>query len=751
LLALAAAAVVGLVRVVRHGPGGNRAVGPAASPPVDLAEPGGDAQVFSAYAGSASCRGCHREAYDRWTGSHHARAERGVDPGVDRGFFDPARTFTHASQTSATRARGPRLELRTASPGGPAEWFVCERVIGVDPLRQFLVPAAGGRWQATELAVDPRRGDWFNVYGVEDRQPGEWGHWTGRGMNWNQMCAVCHNTRLRKNYQAGADAYATTMAEAGVGCEACHGPMAAHVAWQQPRAQPAPGDPTIRRFDKPLMLSACAPCHARRSELTGEFEPGEHFLDHHSLAIPDASDLYHADGQVRDEDYEYTSFLSSRMGNAGVWCMDCHDPHAGRPRTPDNSLCQRCHGPPIAPAPKINAATHSHHRAGEPGDRCVDCHMPLTVYMARHPRRDHGFTVPDPLLTRQHGIPNACNRCHADQTTAWALQATEQWYGKRMARPTRHRAQIIARARQGELAVLPQLVRLAGEESLPLWRATAASLLEGWATVPAAGRALLTLTRDHDALVRARAARALEPLAGLGDAPAGLALTNLLQDPVRSVRTEAAWSLRRALDTNSVAGRDLVRELRFNLDQPLGVMRLGVFLMDRGQVADALPWMERAVAWDPGSAILRDSLAVCLSTLGRASEAVRQLGEACRLAPRDPAFRFRLGLALNEAGQLSEAVAAFEAAVQLDPAFGRAWYNLGLAQAAAERLEDASLALGRAESLASADPVIPYARATVLARLGRTEEARAAAQRALELRRNFPEAADLLRSLSPRR
>ena len=44
-------------------------------------------------------------------------------------------------------------------------------------------------------------------------------------MNWNSMCAECHNTRVRKNYDAATDSYHTTMAGMGVGCEACHGPL----------------------------------------------------------------------------------------------------------------------------------------------------------------------------------------------------------------------------------------------------------------------------------------------------------------------------------------------------------------------------------------------------------------------------------------------------------------------------------------------------------------------------------------------
>jgi hypothetical protein len=45
----------------------------------------------------------------------------------------------------------------------------------VNPLRQFLVPFPRGRYQVTELAYDPNHPDWFNVYGDEDRRPGELG------------------------------------------------------------------------------------------------------------------------------------------------------------------------------------------------------------------------------------------------------------------------------------------------------------------------------------------------------------------------------------------------------------------------------------------------------------------------------------------------------------------------------------------------------------------------------------------------
>jgi tetratricopeptide (TPR) repeat protein len=85
--------------------------------------------------------------------------------------------------------------------------------------------------------------------------------------------------------------------------------------------------------------------------------------------------------------------------------------------------------------------------------------------------------------------------------------------------------------------------------------------------------------------------------------------------------------------------------------------------------------------------------------------------------------------------------------VKLDPRFARAWYNLGLAQNAAGETDAAIEALLQAESLDPGSPLPPYARATVLARIGRTAEARAALRRALELQPNFSEAKDLLQSL----
>jgi tetratricopeptide (TPR) repeat protein len=692
-----------------------------------------DSAVFAQYAGSASCRDCHEQAYKLWALSHHGLAERPIDSTLDREAFDPPHKFQHGSQTSEARVNNGVFEVITQGQGGEKRAYQAGRVIGVFPLLQYLIPFTNGFWQCTEVAWDPARKEWFNVYGNEDRQPGEWGHWTGRGMTWNFMCASCHNTRLRRNYDPDTDSYRTTMVEPGVGCESCHGPLAKHVAWQKEHPQRGIKDPTVPRFSTNQIIQTCGPCHARRGELTGDFIPGEAFADHYALTIVDDTDIYHPDGQVRDENYEYASFLSSRMWLSGVRCLHCHDPHSMKPKLTGDALCMQCHTSPTPPAPKIDPANHSFHKPGTEGDRCVECHMPLTTYMQRHPRHDHGFTIPDPLLTKQFGIPNACGRCHTNQPVEWAIEWVDKWYGKRMERPTRARAQTIARARLGEASTVPALIQITRDDPIPLWRASASLLLRRWTPQPEVTRALLDSLRDRDPLVRHMAIRSLEPRVS-SDRQIKDAVQRLLDDPVRLVRVQAAWALHATVDTNTIAGRDLMTHLRTGADHPAGAMQIGVFWFDRGQTETAISWFKRAVEWDPYSAPFRDTLAVALSQLGRPDEAVVQLEAACKVAPREAIYHYRLGLALNEAGRLDAAVKALAEAVKLDPDFAQAWYNLGLGYAQQNLLEQSVEALSRAEQLNPTSPQMPYALSTVLARLGRTGEAAEAARRAERLR-----------------
>lgn len=500
-----------------------------------------DRAAFARYAGSHAGADCHREAYDDWFYSHHARAERELHPVRDGQALDPHRVVTNGVELFHLHTAHGRPRMSATFAAGPTHSHLICQAIGVRPPVQYLVPFPGGRLQVTPVAYDPQTQEWFHVFGLEQRQPGEWGYWTGHGMNWNSMCAQCHNTAVRKNHGPSTARYATVMVERGVGCEACHGPMRDHVLWQRQNSGRGKPDPTLPRWSPHQTLDICAGCHSRRTELTGQFRPGDSFEDHYLPAIVDATDTFYPDGQVRDENFEWAAFLGSRMHTAGVSCLDCHPPHGGRLRLPGNLLCLQCHAPGRHPrAPGIDPLTHSRHRPGSSGDQCVQCHMSVTVYMQRHPWHDHGFTIPDPWLTLQFGIPNACNRCHTREAPQWALHPAEQWYGTRLARPERSRTAAIARARTGDPEAWADLLQALAGETNAYWRAVLVQFLGVYLELQPVRTVLSHALVDSKALVRLAAVRAVEQALNRGLNEAVPCLEPLLGDPARSVRVAAA-------------------------------------------------------------------------------------------------------------------------------------------------------------------------------------------------------------------
>ena len=743
----------------RQAPAPTAAARPALEPVAPVIPP--EDETHAQYAGSATCKECHEAAYAGWKDSNHGLAEREYRPEMDGKAFSPKQKLHHYGRDSEAFLDADGVaKILTAGFKGERRAYPVVRVIGNDPLRQFLIAGPGGRLQTCDVSYDPNRSEWFDAFGADQRAPGDWGHWTGQGMNWNAMCAACHNTRLRKNYEPQANSYHTSIAEMSVGCEACHGPMKDHVEWQK---NPPPGyskddlennkrlglaDPTARRFTKPQMLETCAACHSRRSEVTGDLVPGEPYFDHFVLTVTDGTDTYYPDGQVRDENYVYASFLSSRMHHKGVTCGDCHEPHSNKRLIPGNLLCMRCHvSGSEPPAPVIVPETHSPCTPGTPGHDCTSCHMPQTTYMQRHPRRDHGFTIPDPLLTREFGIPNACNRCHTDKSTEWAIAEADKFYGKKLDRPTRHRAILIARARRGEPDARDGLIRMLTSEEIAIWRATACHLLMRWAMDPAATRALLARLEDSSPLVREAAASTLMHQARANHAEVVAAMEKLLDDEIRSVRIAAAWALVGHLDLTTRAGRELTHMLDINSDQPTGRMQLSQFAYLRGDTPAAIRQIRKAIEWDPNSPPFHHDLAVLLSATGDNAGAIKALRDAIKLDPDHPEYEYKLALVLAETGDLTASIRSLEKSVTLDPSFGRAWYNLGLAYSSMNRPDKAIQALLKGEAAEPSDAAIPYARATIHARLGQRAEAIAAASRALQLRPDFPEAVQMLRDL----
>lgn len=332
--------------------------------------------------------------------------------------------FRYAGTTSTFFKRDGKFYVRTDGPDGKLADFEIKYTFGLDPLQQYLIELPGGRIQALSIAWDVPRRRWFHLYPKERIDFRDELDWTRPAQNWNFMCAECHATDLTRNFDPSSRAYRTRWTRLGVGCQACHGPSSRHVEWARAGdkgagAEPSKGLPVnLKGADSTAEIEACARCHARRAPLGDGFRHEHRLMDDYLPALIDEG-LYHADGQILDEVFEYGSFLQSRMHAAGLRCSDCHEPHGLKLRAPGNAVCTTCHtaGPPAA-LPHVNtrelkameydAPNHHFHKPGGPGSRCVDCHAPARTYVVVNPRRDHSFRIPRPDLSVKLGTPNAC-------------------------------------------------------------------------------------------------------------------------------------------------------------------------------------------------------------------------------------------------------------------------------------------------------------------------------------------------------
>ncbi|NBB79599.1 MAG: hypothetical protein GVY36_09160 [Verrucomicrobia bacterium] len=647
-----------------------------------------------AQTGPNACVNCHEQAVEDWKSSHHAKANRPVSVRRDAAAFTPAGQIIESGVTYEMTRVGDAFKLRVIADGGQAEEYDLVGVIGETPIRQYLAHLPGNRFQTMSASYDVINDEWVDVFAGEDRMPGEWGHWKGQGMNWNANCAYCHVTEYEKGFDYEGNIYHSTWIQQGIACAECHTGLEEHLAAAQA------GDYTagLAQLDRVQTQDNCVTCHSRRDQLTADaFLPGDAYHDHFSLSLPDQPGLYYADGQILDEVFVHASFEMSRMSHAGLTCMDCHNPHTLEPILPvqNNMLCMRCHESGVREAPIIEPVEHSFHPQGSTGNQCVECHMSETVYMQVDWRADHGFHSPDPLMTKEHGIPNACNKCHQDETVDWAVEHAEAWYGDKLANSRqRSRARAISQAYANNPAAVPALLDLAQDEEIPAWQATYTGLLANYLPNAQAEDHLRDMLDHESELVRERATVGIARIEN-----GGPALIDKLGDKSRSVRIAASrgMEMRNQEVVDPVAAREWAEYLDFNSDRPQSLFIKANQANRQGKSQkEVLQHVQRAIDLDRVNPEMHHQGAILLSGAGLNKEARKQLFTGWELAPQDPRFPYSLGLLAAESNDLQTAVSYLEETVSMEPDFYRAWYNLSLAYSQLDRPEDARRAMLKA-------------------------------------------------------
>jgi hypothetical protein len=318
------------------------------------------------FAGSEACKKCHSEEYKSWKETWHSKMVRTKKEGILKEVVE--------KWASDGAAEGPTTGNVTKAK------FTLADV-------QYVV---GSRWKQRFLVKNEQTGGMQFLNKQFNRSSSKWENY-GNANDWNTNCGTCHTTGYRileydekfgKHGRTVKDSYS----EMGVGCEACHGPGAKHIAAKGKDKKKTIFNPA--NADIKAQSKVCGYCHIRIENekfMTAQGNPRE------DLPTPKVGDSYKAGddwtlwypeqaiipgirpSQPADKEYsgdlkglfklddhamqngvyeeakhhqQYQGFLQSDHYKKGALsCITCHSPHAGKgklKKVPRDS-CHKCH------------------------------------------------------------------------------------------------------------------------------------------------------------------------------------------------------------------------------------------------------------------------------------------------------------------------------------------------------------------------------------------------------------------------
>ena len=319
---------------------------------------------LKAYAGSATCTPCHSE------GGQANGMTRAATRATDTTFLNLAHSVSVAAGSFRYGlTQGPKGLSLSASSGGKTLIQSMAWVIGDGELGRTFLYQAGGNWQQSRVSFYSKAPKLDVTTGLG--QAVDPGLETALGQQLSaqdaRSCFACHTVHATTS--AGLE---PLHAEAGLGCEACHGPAREHVSQMGGQAATRPaalhtGDAPMAGVFDPSRLSPedsidfCGACH--RTSADARLSTGQAF----GLAV------------VRFQPYRLQESKCWRATkDERLTCVACHNPHQPlvRGAAAYDGKCLQCHS---------GAATeHAALVCPKATTNCVSCHMPKVPVASMH-------------------------------------------------------------------------------------------------------------------------------------------------------------------------------------------------------------------------------------------------------------------------------------------------------------------------------------------------------------------------------
>ncbi len=702
----------------------------------------------SRFLGDQKCKECHEQEFKKWQGSHHDKAMQIADSTTVLANFNNQK-FVSQGVTSNFFKKGKDFYVNTEGPDGKNHDYKIVYTFGITPLQQYIVKFPNGHYQCLRTAWDSVKNKWFDLYPDFKVVHSEWLHWSRGGLNWNNMCADCHSTNVRKNYDENTHSYNTRYSIINVNCEACHGPGKQHVLNVEKLGKKymasASGRFKMTSETKPKdLVDECARCHMRREQFSEHFNFEGTLLDHYYPQLLEDR-LYYPDGQILDEVYVYGSFLQSKMYKNDVTCTNCHDAHSLQLKFDGNKLCTQCHVPEKYDTPK-----HHFHPQNTASSKCINCHMTGKFYMGNDFRRDHSFRIPRPDLSVKYGTPNACSTCHKDKDATWAWKNFKKLFGEV---DSIHFSEKLVEGITNQPNGHIGLIELMNDKNqLALVRASATKALSNY-NAQNFVEEYIKMLNDDSALVRGAS---VDVLSLINNTDYTSYFLPLLEDSKRSIRIKAFFGLgvlpeSQIPDIYKESYRKVKKEfwthIKTNADFVGARVKRGDYYIKKGKLIEAIHSYESALAIDN----LNNQVRINLATLYYNNKQYELSEKAYKtVIEQEPEFGpvyYSLALLYAELNRLDEAINQLKKAIKIMPKNIRVYYNLGLLYDKKQDFKNAEKTLISGLKIDANNESLLYVLAYLYSKSNQKEKAKNILERLIRLHPNNPQYQNFLNQL----
>jgi hypothetical protein len=371
----------------------------------------------SDYAGAVSCMQCHKSIYNNYLHQAHSRTSReATQTNVSGSFNKDSNTVVFDDHLKAVmKKQGDALYQVSYANGKVINKQRFNLVFGVRKGETYLY------WknsQALQLPVT-----YYLALHRWGNSPGYAGNSINFSRRVGRRCFECHSSYIKEmpqSVQTSSFEQSTLVNKntliAGIDCERCHGPAAAHVKFHQQNTSVKTPQHIVQfsALTRAQRMDVCAVCHSGTKSIlvksTFAFKPGDTLSKYKAYEAPTVrADLLKAD--VHGNQYQLLEsskcFVQSKME-----CNTCHSIHAG-PVNNVQMYAQRC----------LACHTHIKHSFSKQGSslqaavrsKCIDCHMPLKAsnVIVVHGRNNQST----PIMIRTHRIAVYANE--AEKILAW--------------------------------------------------------------------------------------------------------------------------------------------------------------------------------------------------------------------------------------------------------------------------------------------------------------------------------------------